>query len=266
MRRSVLLLGALLAACSKPAPPGNPLVTAVQGGDIEAVLRLLDAGTPANGAANAAERPLVLAIRAGHDTMIAELLAFGANPLDAGADSANAWDATFERGDAVTLDRLIRNAAIDAGGGPAVSRWLDAARGDGTPSPEWHEVLSGELLSLALMYAALHDRPDLITPMRRAREIPNSTGYHAIAVAARWNRERALQALLAIGTHPDLPTARRTTALMEAARDGHLAIARRLLAAGADINQVDRTGATALDWAVRSGQDAYADLLRSRMR
>ncbi|HRP08276.1 MAG TPA: ankyrin repeat domain-containing protein [Gemmatimonadales bacterium] len=224
--------------------------------------RLLDAGTSPDQSIGA-ESPLVAAIRTGSDTMVAELLAFGADPLVAGADSSNAWDAVFERGDAVILDRLIRHTTIDAGGGPAVSGWLDAVRGDKADAPQWHEVLSGELLSLGLMYAALHDRPDLIRPMRRAREIPNRTGYHAIAVAARWNREPALQALLAIGTHPDLATASRTTALMEAARGGRLAIARRLLSAGADPNHVDLKGETALDWAVRFGQEAYADLLLS---
>src|SRR5690606_23565257 len=105
--------------------------------------------------------------------------------------------------------------------------------------PRWQQTLSGALLPLGLAYAAHHDRADLIATMRRGREIPIPTGYHALALAARWGRVNALKALLAIDVHPDLATARRTTALMEASRDGHEVIAAALLAAGADPNHPD---------------------------
>jgi hypothetical protein len=101
--------------------------------------------------------------------------------------------------------------------------------------PRWHEVLSGELLSLGLMHVALHGIPDEARQLRRAREIPNRTGYHALAVAARWGREPMVRALLAIDVQPDLPTTAPEgyTALSFARMGGHLRIVEWLEAAGA---------------------------------
>ena len=48
---------------------------------------------------------------------------------------------------------------------------------------------------------------------------------------------------------------------MEAARDGNIEIARRLLRAGARIDHPDVSGGTALHWAVRAGQTPYAEVL-----
>jgi ankyrin repeat protein len=259
----VLLFVCLGSGCVEPSPrvPVDPLLTAVRANDVTAVLAQLDAGAAANARAADGSLPMVEAARLGRDTIVAELLAAGADPLIADIEGDDAWNAVMQSGQLAVADRLLLHAAREAGAGPTVLRWFAGVRGEEASPPRWQEVLNGELLPLGLMYAALHDRADLITTMRRGREMPNRTGYHALVVAARWGRRDAVAALLAIDLHPDFPTARRTTALMEAARDGRIAVARELLAAGADPNHPDQHGETPLHWAARLGQPAYAEAL-----
>lgn len=260
----VLLSWCAITACGprQVLPPADSMIAAASEGRVTDLLRHLDAGADPNGIAPGYhQRPLVEAVRAGHDTVVFELLRAGADPLRPDSTGRNAWDAVMQAGHAGIADRLMLHAAVGAGAGTAVLRWFAGVRGDESSPPRWQEVLSGDLLPIGLMYAAHHDRADLIATMRRGREIPNPTGYHALAVAARWGHLNALRALLAIDVHPDLVTARRTTALMEASRDGHQAIATALLAAGADPDHPDAHGETALHWARRFGQSAYAALL-----
>lgn len=255
----------LLAACSRPAPspPSDRLVAAVRADSLAGVLELLDAGADPRLPAADGALPIADAARLGRDTILAELLLAGADPTAMDGAGLTAFDQAMAGDHPAIADRLILHAARAAGGGARVMAWFAAVPGSGTTADPWQEVLSGELLSLGVMYAALHDRTDLIGAMRRAREIPNRTGYHALAVAARWGREQAVWSLLGVDTHPDLVTSGRwrSTPLMEAARSGHVAIGRRLLAAGARADRTDALGETALHWAARSGAAEYARML-----
>jgi ankyrin repeat protein len=254
----------LLVACRDPVPVAqDTLVAAARDGRVRDLLALIDAGAPPN-ARDGGVLPLVAAARAGHDTVVAELLAAGADPMLTDSTGANAWVAAVQAGRVSVADRLILHAAREAGAGPAVMRWFAGVRGEIADPPPWLDVLSGDLLPIGLMYAAHHDRADLIVTMRRGREIPNPTGYHALAVAARWGRLAAVRALLDIDVHPDLETSRRSTALMEAARDGHVEVAEALLRAGADPNHRDGNGESALHWARRFNQSAFAATLERR--
>lgn len=255
----------LLAACTRPAPapPSDRLAAAVRADSLAGVLELLDAGADPRLAAGDGALPLAEAARLGRDTILAELLLAGADPTATDGEGLSAFDHAMAGDHPAIADRLILHAARAAGGGDRVMAWFAAVPGSGTAAESWQEVLSGELLSLGVMYAALHDRTDLIGAMRRAREIPNRTGYHALAVAARWGREQAVWSLLGVDTHPDLVTSGRwrSTPLMEAARSGHVAIGRRLLAAGARVDRSDAVGESALHWAARSGAASYARML-----
>jgi ankyrin repeat protein len=255
----------LAAGCTRQAPPvpHQRLVAAVRADSLAAVLTLLDQGEDPNRPGADGALPLGEAVRLGRDSIAGELLRSGASPADTDATGHTAFDWAMEAGRPAIADRLIRAAAVAAGGGPRVMRWFDAVANPAIAAADWRDVLSGELLSLGLMAAALHDRVDLIGSMRRAHEIPNRTGYHALAVAARWGRDEAAWALLGIDTHPDLVTEGRwrSTPLMEAARDGHVTIARRLLRAGARVNRRDAFGETALHWAARGGHRAFVAVL-----
>lgn len=265
MFRTPVLAAALLAACARPdvAPPADRLVAAVRADSLAGVLTMLDAGADPDVMATGGARPLTEAARLGRDTILGELLRAGADPTLADSAGLAAFDHAMAANRPAAADRLILHAVQAAGGGPRVMEWFAAVPLRTASAPAWRDVLSGELLSLGVMYAALHDRTDLIGAMRRAREIPNRTGYHALAVAARWGREQAVWSLLGVDTHPDQPTTGhwQSTALMEAARSGHVAIGRRLLAAGARADRTDAFGETALHWAARAGHVEYAHLL-----
>lgn len=224
---------------------------------------MLDAGANPDAAATDGPRALTEAARLGRDTILAELLRGGADPSATDTAGLRAIDHAMVAGHLTTVDRLILDAAVRAGGGPQVMTWFAAVPVRTATAPPWQDVLSGELLSLGLMYAALHERVDLIGAMRRAREVTNGTGYHALLLAARFGREQATWSLLGVDTHPDLASANpwQSTALMEAARDGHVTIGRRLLAAGARPDRTDVNGETALHRAARAGTEAYARLL-----
>ena len=254
----VLLIVCAVAACSTPREPApaDDLVTAAAEGRLSDVLRHLDAGVDPD-SIHTSRRPLVAAVRGGHDTVVYELLAAGASAQH-GDSSGTAWVAVMQAGDAGIAELLMRNAVREAGAGASVQRWFAGVRGEEHNPPPWADVLSGELLSLGLMYAALHDRGDLIATMRRGREIPNRSGFHAVHVAARWGRLDALRALLAIDVHPNTASLTKTTPLMEASRDGREDAARLLLAAGADPNLADGMGETVLHWARRMNQPAFA--------
>jgi hypothetical protein len=168
--------------------------------------------------------------------LVVELLASGASPARPDATGHTAYDLAMLPATPAMFDRLLVTAIGAAGGGAEVGDWMRAvADGNDGGAPRWHEVLSGELLSLGLMYVALHGTPNQARLLRRAREMPNRTGYHALAVAARWGDEAMVRMLLAIDVQPDLPTTSPEgyTALTFARMGGREAIVQRLVAAGA---------------------------------
>jgi ankyrin repeat protein len=232
------------------------------------VLTLLDAGVSPMAPDSMGRLPLPLAIAMHRELIAEELLRAGADPTRAGADSLTAWDVAMQDGTAAMIELLLVHTARDAGAGPTTMRWFAGVRGDEQAPPSWDEVLSGELLSLGLMYAAHHDRADLIATMRRGREIPNRTGYHALAIAARWDHPAAVRALLAIDVHPDLESqgAIRATPLYWAATAGDLASARLLLAAGAEPDRAVQGGRRASDVARARNDSAMVALLARRVR
>jgi ankyrin repeat protein len=194
---------------------------------------------------------------------VAELLAEGADPLQRAGDGTTAWDAAMLHGNAAIVERLLLRVARDAGAGAAAQRWFAGVRGEDPAPPRWSDVLDGELLSIGMMYAAHHDRADLITALRRGREIPNRTGYHALAMAARWGHARAVRALLDIDVHPDLEsgTGLRATPLYWAAMAGDHAVARFLVAAGAEPDRAVQGGRRPIDAARARGDSAMMELL-----
>ncbi len=257
-----------LAGCGHPAEPVDPaaaLVEAARAGRLDQVLALLDAGADPNGISAKGELPAGTAVVAGADTILAELLADGADPLRADRAGLTALDRAVlaDRPDAA--ERIIRHVATMAGGGPRAMAWFDAVASGG-PAPAWTDVLNGEVLSLGVLHAALHDRADVLATMGRAREISNRTGYSPLALAARWGCDRAVAALLRIDSHPDLPLVGpwEASPLMYAAGAGHDAIVSALLAAGARADRRDAEGNAALHWAAREGQGGAIRLLLAR--
>ena len=264
----VMALGALIGCARRVAPPPSPdrtalLVEAVRSDSAAVVRRLLDAGVSPDTIASDGTRPLTEAARHGRIAAARVLLDADARLDLADASGLRPFDYAMNAGHRDLAFLLTRAAAREAGASAGAISWLDAL-GTRTGTPvDWHRVLDGELTSLGLLAAALAGRDDAVAALRRAGGVPNRTGYLAIQVAARFGDVPALADLLAAGANPDAEVAghRHETPLMEAARDGYVDIARRLLRAGARVDHVDSDGETALMWAVRAGETDYAQAL-----
>ena len=266
MRRLLLVL--LLASCvrSQPTAPANPaydLVAAVRAGDTVTVATLLSDDISPDTMASDGTRPLTEAARNGRAAVVRQLLAADARTDLRDSAGYAAWDYAIEMGSARVAALLTWQAAQVAGAGVQVNQWFAAVADSGTVAPQWDRVLDGELESLGLLYAVILDRGDIVSAMRHGGGIPNRTGITPLAMAARFGATSSVIDLLQAGANPDLATGDRwkSTPLMEAARDGHLEIGKRLLRAGARIDHPDVAGGTALHWAVRAGQTQYAEIL-----
>jgi ankyrin repeat protein len=264
----LLALGAL-GGCARRVPPPPPpdqtalLVSAVRSDSAAVVRRLLDGGVSPDTIAADGTRPLTEAARHGRLAAARVLLDDDARLDLADASGLRPFDYAMDAGHRELAFLLTRAAAREAGANSEAMSWFDALGAHPGALIDWHRVLDGELTSLGLMAATLAGRDDAVSSLRRAGGVPNHTGYLAIQVAARFGDLPALVDLLAAGANPDAEVAghRHETPLMEAARDGHVEIAERLLRAGARVDHVDSGGETALMWAVRAGETDYANVL-----
>ena len=222
-----LLAGAVLVTVAG-ASGDSALVKAVKAGDLQVVRALLKSGTDVNAAAGDGSTPLLWAAHGSHLDIARALIAAGAT-----VDAANEFGVTplldaSRGGDAPMVDLLLQSgasptrahpegetpllAAARAGSVPAVRQLL--ARGVDVNTAE------GFQKTTALMWAAAEGHLDVVDLLLEAGADPNRQG-HVTALTERHNA--------------DHPTGG-FTALMFAARNGNEALARRLVARGANIN------------------------------
>jgi uncharacterized protein len=253
---------ALLAACAREAPAPRSLVDAVRDDSLGVLIAKLDAGWSPDSAAPDGARPLTEAARLGRSGMLLDLLDADADPAltDAQGNTPFALAVAGNHRDAIDL--LLRDAVTRAGGGPPVQAWLDRVRDGAEATDDWTRVLSGELLSLGLAYAALHDRPAVVDALRASHDLPNATGWRALPLAAHLGRGVVVSVLLAGGAEPDQvrTDGTRRSALAEAIVAGHADIARQLVRAGARLDQPDASGTTPRELARASANPALQAL------
>ncbi len=246
-KRHYLVLVALLVVApalradeSAAAVQAIPLIEATAAGDASAARRLLDAGTAVDIRDESAATALIYAAARGHDDVARLLLARGADASLQDAQGYDAMDYAMERGRHGVVLVLLehRVARADATGDTAARLLLASARGD-----------------LAAVAAALADKT--------SADVGAAQGYTALAMAARWNHGEVVAKLLATGADPNQATHSRyhTVPLMEASRDGRVAIAEQLIAAGAEVDRGDRYGDHALNWACYFGHADFVALM-----
>lgn len=245
------------------------------------------------GAAGGGAPPLVDAARNADAAAIRALLAQGASAGATDVDGTTALHWASYRDHPEAVDLLLRagaavNAATDLGvtplwlaaenGSPAMVRRLLRAGAD----PD-RALLRGET---PVMVAARAGDPDVVAQLLAAGADPDARaarGQTALMWAAARRRPAAVEALLAHGAdvharsdvwsqvmatpphgrpeyNADVPHGG-NTALLFAARAGAVAAARRLVAAGADVDDANAWGVSALVLASHAGHRELAELL-----
>ncbi|AUL99847.1 hypothetical protein B4966_06530 [Rhodocyclaceae bacterium] len=113
----------------------------------------------------------------------------------------------------------------------------------------------------ALMLAVLKGHEAVVDLLLEAGAPLEHDGWAPLHYAAFEGRLSILDKLLARGAAIDALTPNRATALMLAARNGHIQVVRRLLGAGADPALKNDRGLTAAQWARAQGNTDIADLI-----
>ena len=260
MRGLIALLAVLLAGTGAAAGEAPPLVDAARNTDTEALRALLGGGAAA-GAADVDGTTALHWASYRNDLEGADLL------LEAGADVNAATDL------GVTPLWLAAENASQA----MVARLLEAGA-----DPN-RALLLGETPA---MVAARSGNPDVLERLLTAGADPEARGARgqtALMWAAARHRTAAVEVLLAHGAdvharsdvwsqvmavpphgrpeyNADVPHGGNTP-LMFAAREGALAAAQRLVAAGADVDDADAWGVSALVLAAHAGHREVAELL-----
>lgn len=116
----------------------------------------------------------------------------------------------------------------------------------------------------ALMLAALLGHEEIVKLMLERKVDPSlpAPGWNALHYAAFENRARILTMLLNAGADINALAPNGSTALMLAAKRGHLDAARVLVNRHAELNHIDRDEGTALDMAKKAGHVEIINLLR----
>lgn len=236
-----------MVQAATPQVADAPLKLAARAGNVSQVTKLLQQGADVHQTDSSGNTALISAAFHNHSAVVRLLLKAGANPDHKAASEYTAMDYAMEN-----RHRAVVSALLD--------HWHLT-----TPRPASPKTLK----SLALTRAVAHGDTGAFAGLLRPPVDPdaaNASGYTPLAMAAAWGNVKAVQALLAAGASPAHATRSRynSSPLMESTRGGYTAIARQLLDAGADVNQPDRYGDHALNWATYFGHLELVKLLVER--
>lgn len=114
----------------------------------------------------------------------------------------------------------------------------------------------------ALMLAVLRGHEAVVGALLKAGAKINHDGWAPLHYAAFEGRDNLLDLLVGAGADINLASPNRSTALMLAARNGHVDFVRRLLALPqTDLNALNEAGFSADAWARQNGNTVIADMI-----
>lgn len=237
-----------MVQATTPEVVDAPLKLAARAGNVAQVKKLLQRGADVHQTDSSGNTALISAALHNHSSVVKLLLRDGADPEHKAASEYMAMDYAMEN-----RHRAVAGDLMD-------HYWKHRAHHTNSPQA---------LKSLALTRTIAHGDSQAVNRQLKPPLDPNATnpsGYTALAMAAAWGHAKAVRALLAAGANPAQATRSRynATPLMESTRGGHTDIARQLLDAGADVNQPDRYGDHALNWAAFFGHLELVKLLVER--
>jgi ankyrin repeat protein len=195
--------------------------------DLESADLLIRAGANVNAANDLGATPLWTASQNGSEAMVKRLLAAGADPNAALLVGETPLMVAARSGSAAVVERLLAKGA----------------------NPDAH----GSRGQTALMWAVAQQHPEVVKVLLA----------RGVDIRARSKRESMVQAVTPHGYLPynrDIPFGSQT-ALLFAARVGDLPSAKLLVAAGADVNDADAWGVSAVTLAAHSGFEEVVEFL-----
>jgi ankyrin repeat protein len=229
-------------------PDGStPLQWAAFEGDAAKVRRLIDAGADVALANNYGATPMSLAAEVADSAILELLLEAGANADSPNADGMTALLAVARTGNVEAAKLLLEHGAtVDAResfGGQTALMWAAARR-----HPEMIELLVAHGAAVNAR-SAVRDYQRHIQAEGRPKSL-DSGGFTPLLYAARENCLACVDALLANGADIDLPDPDGVSPLHVAVMNANWDLAKKLIDAGADVNQWDIYGEAPLFTAV----------------
>jgi ankyrin repeat protein len=237
----------LLAAALAQAAETTALLDAAYQGDTGRVTALLKAGADPDEANDFGATPLSEAARRGDAEVLKLLLDAGADPRKSNAEGETVLMTVARTGNVAAAKVLVKaGAEVDARehwGGQTALIWAAAQN-----QPEMIRFLASRGADVNAR-SAVRDWPRRMTAEERPKDM-NRGGMSALLFAAREGHLDVVRTLLGAGAKVDFTDPDGSTALILALMNGHWDTARLLIDAGSDVNHWDWWGQSPLYLAV----------------
>jgi ankyrin repeat protein len=247
---AVLAVAGLARAETTPMPDGStPLQWAAFRSDVVEVKRLLSSGAAVSEANAYGVNALALAAETGNVEIIKLLLAAGADVESTSGEGQSALMSVARTGNVEAATLLIRRGAnvnaVEKFGGQTALMWAAARR-----HPEMVKLLAAKGADVNAR-ALVRNFERHITQEQRYKNT-HSGGLTPLLYAVRENCKACVEELIRRKADISLPDPDGIAPLTLAMMNGNWDIARRLLEAGADVNQWDIYGQSPLHVAIEN--------------